>query len=384
MTTKSDLDHLTNVLATNFGLGREARSAHFTEGVLCHPCYINPKKRIKPNINYAPPTPHDIALLKSKLSMSTGQLARWLLIDNRNLNALISATGYEKGNRMSTAQWCQLCEASGLTDRLIIRPIYADIREEVLETTEILPTKHELYLLFSLSGMLIEDIAALTGISLSTLKTNCLRGSTAVDENLNYVNTDENELTKIHSTSVKLTISEWHKIRDSLSINESYTRTPPKIRNCVFGLQHEGFSPYSQVRNKHKGNESGNTTTGTEEQLSVAEINYNHLTNGQPVYIPAKQPDAMNYSPPTPLELRSILCWTGYSLGELAMLLGMTPKDVAFLQSKNAINHSALHPKSKKPLPPKTKYISFAQWRRLCEVFNLCEPRRLITTSEIE
>ncbi len=364
-------EQLTSILAERFNLGRDANSERFTDGVLQHAIYANPKHHIKPNPKYRDPTPHDIGLFKKKTGMSTGEMARWLVLDNRYLNSLISATGFEKGNRMPSAMWGQLCEAAGLTDRLQLRPIFADIREEVVQTTEVLPTKHELHLLFGLSGQLYEDIAAGTGIPLDKLSSNAIRGDVVINEELTYVATPDDQLSNVHTTTCNLTINEWHKIRKFVGIDDSYVTRPPALRNCVFGTETGFSSPYGHIRKAHKDD----APLAIDETLAT--LSYNKT---ECVYASA----GVQYSPPTPLELRAIIFWTGYSLGELSMLLGMRPKELGFLSSKNAINHVSIHPKTQKAYPPKTKFISFAQWRRFLEVFNLSKPRKLTLLPEIE
>lgn len=164
----------------------------------------------------------------------------------------------------------------------------------------------------------------------------------------------------------QLNISEWLKIRTFLSIDEKYIIRPPMMRNCVFGTETGFSSPYSEIRRAHK------------HDATAFEIDETKATSGfKNKNIYSTTGIGVQYSPPTPLELRSILFWTGYSLGELSMLLGMRPKELGFLSSKNAINHSSVNNKTQKILPARTKYISFAQWRRFIEVFNLSEPRKI-------
>lgn len=381
---------LSSFLLEHFNLGRDsAQFQRFNPKCLQLPFYSNPKGHLKPNPKYEDPTPYDFGEFKRITSMSTGDVCRRLRIDNRNLNAVISQTGYEKGKRLGSSLWCQLIEAAGLSERLLLKPRFADIREEVLETSQILPTRHELFLIFGLSGRTIESIAEETGVDKNKLINNVHRGDNVIDGNLEYVNpSKDHSLTNIHSPVATLNIREWKAVRSSLGIDDSsFIVMPPKIRSATLSSETEFRSPYKKVRdenaNQHNEALAEIRQFYTEEiQRSIPADKFAIIETGSDT--PYFALTTEEYQPPTPLELRSILFWTGYSIGELAMLLDCDVKELRFLSSFKAINHESYNPKTGKKGPPTTKTIRFNTWRRLIEVFNLAPQKQIARVGSIE
>jgi hypothetical protein len=383
--------NLTSFLLEHFNLGRDStRYQRFNPSCLQLPFYTNPNGHLKPNPKYDAPTPYDFGEFKRVTTMSTGDVCRRLRIDNRNFNALISQTGFEKGNKLSSSLWCQLVEAAGLSERLILKPRYADIREEVLETSQILPTRHELFLIFGLSGRTIESISAESGLDEDKLVNNVHRGDNVIDEKLEYVNPNkDHNLTNIHSPVVTLDLAEWKVLRDFLGIKDSnFILMPPKLRSATLSAETEYRSPYKKVRDESDAGKQHDPLAEI-KQFYIDEIGM-EIPKEQRAIIdsgfdtPYFMLSTEEYQPPTPLELRSALFWTGYSIGELSMLLDTPVRELRFLSSFKAMNHESYNPKTGKTHAPKTKTIRFNTWRRFLEVFNLAHQKQITRAGTIE
>jgi DNA-directed RNA polymerase specialized sigma24 family protein len=384
-------------LKTHFNLGAESDTIkRISNACLETPFYQNPRRKLKPNPDYMPPTPYDIGAFKGITAMSTGDLARRTGIDAGNMSKIIGQRNYENNIKMSSAIWRPLVEAAGLTPSFILKPRYADIREEVLETSQILPTKHELFLICGLSGLSYEEIAEKASLKEIRITFNSRRGrspgvnedSPSVPETLNKIL----ELSDILTEDVDLTIEEWRKIKDTLNIKSTgYIRTPPRIRACTISSEREVYSPYRKNRAKAQQrlgskneNENNLITSIREFYPSLLEndnapetANDGLVTIQTDRSLPYYNLSVETYKPPTPRELIQLVRWTGFSLAEISYLLDMNLKNLAFLMSPNAEGHLYSNQKDKPGAKGVTKHVKYSQWRRLLEVFNLVHQKQI-------
>lgn len=381
-------------LLEHFGIGRDSSAFQsFRPECLQHPFYTNPNGFLKKNPKYEAPTPYDYGHFKEITGMSTGDICRWLSIDNRNFNGMISQTAYENGARLPCNMWGMLVESAGITERLIIKPRFSDVREEVLETSVILPTKHELYLLIGLSGRSIENISEISGVNLNKLIANVHRGGTVINDDLEYVNPNHDfSLTNIHSAQISLDIDEWQAIRNALSIKDStYITKVPSIKETALSPEFTYRSPYKEWRDKAKEGGYEDTKAPLEILRQFYAADYENEINGgmrSRVFRNKAKPHfpiaTVEYAPPEPLELRAILFWTGFTFGELSMLLEINIDTLKFLASSRAIDHVSHNPRTGKKGKPRTKTLRYSNWRRFLEVFNLVHQKQIRRAGCIE
>lgn len=384
----------TRILLEHFNVGRDSSTfKSFRQECLEPPFFVTQKGFLKTNPKYEAPTPYDYGHFKEVTGMSTGDICRWLSVDNRNFNSMISQTGYEKGQYLPSNMWGLLIEPAGIVERLVIKPRFADVREEVLETSVILPTKHELYLLIGLSGRTIEDIAEDSGLDLTKLINNVHRGDTIINQNLEYVPPKTtHSLTKIHSATISLDISEWKALRNCLGIkNSSYITKVPSIKESALSPEVNNRSPYKSWRDKaQKGEyEENNVPLHELRQFYAAEYAEDidkdiHSKVYRNRINPHFSITNVDYNPPQPLELRAILFWTGFTFGELSMLMGLNRQTLMFLASSRAINHSSRNNRTGNLNKPRTKTIRYSNWRRFLEAFNLVHQKQIRRTGQLD
>lgn len=386
----SNDESISEFLHSNFGLGQESKQNQtFNTESLAIPFNTDKHGKLHPNIKYKNPTPYDFGHFKEVTGQSTGAICKFLGMDSRDLSHFISQKSFERGNSIPSSMWGQLTEASDLTERLNLKARYIDVSDEVLLTSQSKPTKHELFLLISISKLTIEEVSELSGIELELLQNNSTKGSTAYDRKMNNLTPSlENSLTKIHTSETDLTIEQWLKIRKALNIKGiGFIKKPPQIRAACFSTDLSLYmpSPYAKTRKEVMNSEEfKKQSLRFENSTSLAE--YSNDTT-EPHFI---TDNSEPYSPPTPKELRQIIYWTGYTFGELSTLLGIKPKELGFLTSKNAYNHVTYrdkrsgkvtnkHNPNAKPSPPSTRYIPYYMWRRLVETFDLTAQRKITT-----
>lgn len=378
---------ISEFLQQHFGLGRDSSAFQsFRPECLQQPFYTNPKGFLKQNPKYEAPTPYDYGHFKEVTGMSTGDICRWLSIDNRNFNGMISQTAYENGARIPSNMWGMLVESAGIIERLIIKPRFADVREEVLETSVILPTKHELYLLIGLSGRSVESVSEESGVNLNKLIDNVHRGDTIINDDLEYVTPKHDfSLTNIHSAQVSLDVDEWQSIRKTLGIKDStYITKVPSIKESALSPEFTYRSPYKEWRDKAKDGGYEDEKPPLEELRQFYAADYEDEISGDMrsrVFRNKAKPHfpitTVEYAPPEPLELRAMLFWTGFTFGELSMLLGINTETLKFLASSRAIDHVSHNPKTGKKGKPRTKTLRYSNWRRFLEVFNLVHQKQI-------
>ena len=249
----NNINNITDFLQTNFGLGKDSPLfANFTKECLSLPLYSNKTGILKPENSYKNPTPYDFGHFKEITGLTTGQICKRLGMDSRELSHFISQKSYEKGNSIPSSIWCQLIEAAGLSERLTLPSRLVDVRDEVLLTSQTLPTKHELFLLISISDFTLEEVAEKISIELDELKANTYKGSTAYDRKMNYIKPDlKNNLSHIHTQDVSLSIKQWLEIRELLGIKGiSFIKSPPALRNSCLSTDMSIYmpSPYKDKR----------------------------------------------------------------------------------------------------------------------------------------
>jgi|GEM_PF-2484252 len=389
-------------LKTHFNLGADSDTVKkITPACLETPFYQNQRGKLKPNPDYMPPTPYDIGNFKEITSMSTGDLGRRTGIDAANMSKIIGQRNYEKNKKMHSCIWRPLVEAAGLTSRHILKPRFADIREEVLETSQILPTKHELFLICGLSGLSYEEIAEQSSLNPSRLTANARRGQSPENEHTQQKAPADLkkilELSDILTQDVDLTLEEWKCIKSALNIKGvGYITTPPRIRACTISTERETYSPYRKNRKeaehlKDESNHQDNHLTSIREfypsllesQNDPVAANDGLVTIQTDRSAPYYELSVEQYQPPTPKELMQIVRWTGFSLGEICYLIDMNTKTLAFLMSPNAEDHLYEHQKAVSDSKPKTKHIKYSQWRRLLESFNLVHQKQIRRAGEL-
>jgi hypothetical protein len=382
------MEKITDFLHLNFGLGKNSTAfSNFSPECLHPPFYSNKKGIINPENKYKNPTPYDFGHYKEITGLTTGAICKILGMDSRELSHFISQKNYEKGERIPSSMWCQLIEASNLSTRTILSPRLVDVRDEVLITSQTLPTKHELFLLINISDLSTEDLANKLSLDLSELKLNTFKGTIPYDVHMNYIESNvKGNLSKIHSDPISYTVDTWLKIREALGITGiSFIKRPPSIRSSCLATDMSIYMP-SPYKEKRKIIMSESTYISKKMQTE----------NNNSKSIPSKDKDLPDfivnddeyYTPPTPKELRQIIYWTGYTFNELSMLLGIKPKDLGFLSSVQAYNHVTYRDKKTKKKTnkhnpnakagkPSTRYIPYYMWRRLIETFNLVEQKKI-------
>ena len=372
-------NNIPNILQT-LGLGTESsQNQQFNPECINQPVKLSRAKNLVANTSYEAPTPADIANYKELTALSTGDLCRLFCIDRRKMNLYISQRGYEKGERLPSAIWANMLEAAELIEPLRLKPKLADIREEVLRTSQTLPTKHELFLMVGLSGHSLEQISANTGISMDTLKLNVQRGTVVFDEESRFVPHGNDQLiSKITSVDCSLSIAEWGTFREFVGATSlSFLTLPPQIRSCTMSSNTD--TSFSTGKGKEPREETEDNAVSSisasfidkQDEPEKAQYDFDENTPYFDEYHSV-------FQPPEPHELRQIATWTGLSLRELALLMDIKERDIKFLMSHYAVNHVSINKKTGKESKPKTKYIRFYQWRRLLEVFNLA-PQEKIT-----
>ena len=367
-------ESLSTFLHSHFNLGSESEVfKNFNRECLQKPFYSNPKGIMKPNPEYSDPTPSDIGYFKEVTGMSTGDMGRFLSVKRVKMNSYISQKSYAKGNKFPSALWCMLTEAAGLSEKLILKPRYIDVREEVLETTAVLPTKHELFLLCGLSGLSLEDIANKSDINFETLKHNVHRGGVVINENLEYVNPkNDHSKSVIHSAKCTLTLDEWRVFRNVLGIkNTNYIRRVPTIAEAALSaeVKNPGYSDTQSISNTN--------IPINEIKQFFAESFEIEIGSKSRIYKDRVKPHfeltTVEYAPPTPFELRAMLFWTGYTFGELSMLMSVDRLTLSYLSNFRAASKIERDGETK----VNYRFIKYAHWRRFLEAFNLVPQKQI-------
>ncbi len=369
---------ISSILKT-MGIGTQsAQASGFNPETIRQPVKLSRNKNVVPDMTYEDPTPSDIGHFREITGMTSGAICRMFCVDRRWTNLHISEKGYEKGARLPKSIWASMLESAELIEPLRLKPKMADIREEVLRSSQVLPTKHELFLAFGLSGLTMEQASEKTGISLETLQHNVIRGQVIFDDENNYVENDApNALSKINTSVCSLTREEWSTLREALGATSlNFIMMPPRIRAAC--LSRNTDPAFSTSKQKDKADNADNeelaalaaTIAERPKDIDLAEYDYDDST---PYFV---ESNAL-FVQPEPHELRMICTWTGLSLRELASLMDIKERDIKFLMSHYAVDHVSVDRRTGRESKPKTKYIRYYQWRRLLEVFGLVSQEKL-------
>ncbi len=371
------MSHEIPAILQTLGLGTEAKlQTKFNPECVVPPVKLSKAKNVVRNLAYEAPTPADIAHFKDVAGMSTGELCRIYCVDRRKMNSYISQRGYEKGARLPSSIWASALESAELIPRLKLKPKFADIRDEVLRTSQAMPTKHELYLIQGLSGLSIEEISDKTGIELGLLKTNIIRGTIVFDEDNQYVaEKAENQISRISTTVTSLSREQWATLRDTLGVQTpAFVTLPPIIRARTLSANTDPAYSTAKGRDVVPENDSAPELPSIVKELGESSTESEFSEYDFEEDTPYFRTCHSVFEPPEPRELRQIAFWTGFSLRELALIMDISVHDLKFLMSHYAINHRTFNKRTGKEGNPKTKHLSYYQWRRLLEVFNLVEP----------
>lgn len=358
-------------LLNTFDVSRD--TSQFNLECLAGSVRLTHANKVVQNLAYEPPTPADIAQLKEITGQTTGDLARFACVDKRKINAWVSQRGFEKGERIPSSVWSALLESADLTQRFTLKPRYADIREDVLRTTQVIPTKHELFLITGIAGKSLEQLATESSLPIELLKANVIRGQFVFDENDNFIPNDNPDLlSKIQTVTAKLTLDQWASLRTAFGIEGiSFLTMPPQVRNCTLSNK---IDPRFST-GKGKGDRT--TESSIVELPELVKKDPQELAN----YDYSKETAFFEhfeglYSPPTHKELRQIFTWTGYTLAEIALIMDIRVRDLTFLMSHHSVRER--ENQNNEPKRAKIQFVKYYQWRRLLEVFNLVPQHKIL------
>ncbi|KZN63355.1 hypothetical protein [Pseudoalteromonas luteoviolacea] len=299
--------------------------------------------KIRPNKKYSNPSINDIHNLKSEYSLSTADVARFLVRDYSRVSDWFSDSWHERSNFVPAAAWQSLLEALDIKERMTLTPRYPDIRTEVFETST-RPTKHEFWQLMAMAQISSKKLSELSGVEWEKIKENKVRGALKF-EGFEFAHTVSKR--KLHTLPSTFTFEEWVKIKDIITPKKRHH--PPRIRAAVTSST-SNYKIYKKdrTRDKNKARDTNNSTRKVEINLKDPST---------PFFIPTDD----LYIPPSSYEFIAILTWLGISIRECSLIMSCTQKKV-----EDIIDAKAL------PL--------YYEWRRLLEVFNLVEGKKLYAT----
>ncbi|MAD96254.1 MAG: hypothetical protein CMB99_02905 [Flavobacteriaceae bacterium] len=301
--------------------------------------------KIRPNKKYSNPSINDIHTLKSDYSLSTADVARFLVRDYNRVSDWFSDSWHERShNFIPSAAWQSLLEALNIKERMNLTPRYPDIRTEVFETST-RPNKHEFWQLMVMAQISSKKLAELSGVEWAKIKDNKVRGALKFD-GFEFAHTVSKR--KLHTSPCTFSFDEWIRIRDIITPKKRHH--PPKIRAAVTSSTSD-YKIYKKDRQRDKINKV------KKQANSNQKVEINLKDPSSPFFYSASE----NYTPPSSYEFIAILTWLGISIRECALIMSCTQKKV-----EDIIDAKSL------PL--------YYEWRRLLEVFNLVEGRKLNET----